>query len=162
MRWISSYARLVRRSHPHTMRRQKSILLVEAQDDVRLLMAVALRRLGYSVIEAPTVTDACAKFGDANGEVALLLSEVALPDGTGPDLYRLLVAVEPRLRLLLTSGHDEATLIRLIADGPAADFIFKPFSLDALIEKVRDALRVRIDTAPTPVRSRIFAAYAAR
>jgi len=162
MRWISSYAKLVRRWQPSIMRRQKTILLVEAEDDVRLLMAVALRRLGYSVIEAATVTDACGKFGDGDGTVALLLSEVVLPDGTGPDLYRLLVGVDPRLRLLLTSGHAESALIRLVAHDPATDFILKPFSLDALVEKVRDALRVPIDITPAPLRSRTQAAYSAR
>jgi two-component system, cell cycle sensor histidine kinase and response regulator CckA len=162
MRWIGSYAKSVRRSHLLTMHRHNTILLVEAENDVRLLMAVALRRLGHSVIEAQTATDACAKFGDAGGTVALLLTEVSLPDGTGPDLYRLLVAVDRRLRLLLTSGHAESALIRLVAHGPATDFILKPFSLDALVEKVGDTLRVPIDIAPAPLRSRTQAACSAR
>ena len=154
MRWINSYAKLVSRSLLLTMRRHTTILLVEAQDDIRLLVAVSLRRLGYSVIEAHTVTDACAKFGNADGAVALLLSEAVLPDGTGTDLYRLLVAVEPRLRLLLIAGHRESTSIQLVADDQATDFILKPFSLDALIEKVRDLLSGGARLGPALVRSR--------
>jgi len=113
--------------------RHTTILLVEPENDVRLLMAVALRRLGYSVIEATTATDACARFDEATRTVALLVSEAALPDGTGSDLYRLLVGIDPRLRLLLISGQRES-----------AGVVLKPFSLDALIEKVRDRLRGRV------------------
>jgi DNA-binding NtrC family response regulator len=138
------------------------ILLVEADEDVRLLMSVALRRLGYSVIDAPTVTDACARFGDANGTVALVISEAVLPDGTGADLYRILVAVDPRVRLLWISGERELASIGLVTGDPAADCLFKPFSLDALTEKVRDALRPRADVDPVSVRSRALSALRGR
>jgi DNA-binding NtrC family response regulator len=138
------------------------ILLVEADDDVRLLMSVALRRLGYSVIDAPTVTDACARFGNANGTVALLLSEAVLPDGTGADLYRILASVDSRLRLLLVSGERELASIGSVAGNPAAECMLKPFSLDALTEKVGDALRSRADVEPVPVRSRALSALCVR
>jgi len=133
------------------MRKHTTILLVEPENDVRLLMAVALRRLGYSVIEATTATDACARFGDATWTVALLLSEAVLPDGTGTDLYRLLVGIDPRLRLLLISGQRES-----------AGVIRKPFSLDALSEKVRDRLRGRVDIEPAPVRLRTMSGFSVR
>lgn len=131
--------------------RHTTILLVEPENDVRLLMAVALRRLGYSVIEATTVADACARFGEATRTIALLVSEAVLADGTGTDLHRLLVGIDPRLRLLLISGQRES-----------AGIVLKPFSLDALIEKVRDRLRGRVDIEPAPVRVRTTSGYSVR
>jgi DNA-binding NtrC family response regulator len=134
------------------MRKHHTILLVEDENDVRWLMATALRRLGYPVIEAPTAAEARARFAGANETVTLLLSNVLLPDGTGPELYRLLAACDPSLRLLLTSGLPESVLVALIADGPVTDVILKPFSLDGLAEKVRDLVMAPDGIAQTRVR----------
>jgi DNA-binding NtrC family response regulator len=140
------------------MRKHHTILLVEDENDVRWLMATALRRLGYTVIEARTVAEALTSFADANDTVTLLLSAVLLSDGTGPELYRLLAASNPCLRLLLTSGCPESVLVELIADGPVTDFILRPFSLDGLAEKVRDVVRAHDEIAEPLVRSRVSTA----
>jgi DNA-binding NtrC family response regulator len=157
-RSISSLARSAECWHLLHMHKHHTILLVEDDTDVRWLIATALRRLGYDVIEASSLADACARFGDAGSAIGLLLSDVLLSDGTGPDLYRLLVTIEPSLRLLLTTGASESSLLGLVGDGPVTDFIVRPFSLDALAEKVGDIFTVRADGARAPVRSRISGA----
>ena len=73
-----------------------TILVVEAADAVRHFVTVALH-LGYAVIAADTVAEARARFESISGRVSLLLSDVILPDGTGPELYRMLTALSPRL-----------------------------------------------------------------
>jgi DNA-binding NtrC family response regulator len=117
-----------------------TILLVEDADAVRQFMAVALLRLGYEVIEARTFAEATARFEAAGNRVSLLLSDVVLPDGTGPELYQLLVTANPRLRLLLTSGYPVPDLVPLVGDTPVGDILYKPFTVATLEAKVRAVL----------------------
>ena len=117
-----------------------TILVVEDAEAVRHFIAVALRQAGYDVIEAETVAEARTRFAAIGGRVALVLSDVVLTDGTGPELYRVLAATNPGLRLLLMSGYPSAELTPRLADGSLSDVLLKPFGLTTLIAKVRAAL----------------------
>ena len=116
-----------------------AILVVEEEDAVRQFIVLALQRLGYEVLEARTSAEARARF-ELTTRVSLLLTEVVLSDGTGPALYRLLGARNPRLRLLLISAYPNTEVIGQLEDGPVGDILIKPFTVNALWAKVREAL----------------------
>jgi FixJ family two-component response regulator len=71
----------------------------------------------------------------------LLLTDVVMPGGTGPDLARRLTAVRPGLKILFISGYPEHGSS---ANGSVLDagvpFLQKPFTRDLLLEKVREIL----------------------
>jgi len=119
--------------------RGATILVVEDDDLVRVLVARVLRRRGYGVIEASTPADADRRAAAHKGQIDLLLTDIGFPDGTGPELARRMAAERPEMRVLLMSGYGRAALIErgLL---PGLGVLEKPFSPDALIERIRAVL----------------------
>jgi PAS domain S-box-containing protein len=117
-----------------------SVLIVEDEQPIRTLARTILERAGYRVLDASTVTEAEALFDREPGEIDLLVTDVTLPDGNGPAMFRRLFAKRPSLRVLYMSGYADETLVDQAADDPDGGFLQKPFLADGLVRKVREAL----------------------
>ena len=116
-----------------------TILLVEDEDAVRSVVARTLTRLGYSVVQAASGTDALAVVAERGGPLDLLVTDVRMPGIQGPDLARRLRADRPDLPVLFISGYAE----ELAADAsamPGMQVLDKPFDADTLGRAVRAAL----------------------
>ena len=113
-----------------------TILLVEDETSVRLLVSRALRREGYDVVEADCGEAALALLAE-DRRVDLLVSDVVMPGLDGRHLVRLARERRPGLRALLMSGYAEHEF----GTGELnAGFLAKPFSLAALSAGVAEAL----------------------
>ncbi len=118
---------------------RETILLVEDEDAVRVIISAVLRRQGYQVLEASTPRGACEIFEQHAADVDMLLTDVVMPEMNGPALAQRLVAVRPELRVLFISGYaDVATPID--ADNPNVSFLSKPFQASVLAARVREIL----------------------
>jgi PAS domain S-box-containing protein len=143
--WLPSSAEPVREPEPAAASRPpwgrgEAILLVEDDPHVRALAAQFLRQAGYSVVEAPTAPDALSRCAPAAGPIDLLLTDVIMPELSGPVLAQQARQLRPGLKVLFMSGHtDDAVLRRAIRDEDVP-FLQKPFSPDALARKVREVL----------------------
>jgi len=125
---------------PRSRGGQETVLLVEDEEPVRLLTKIILQRAGYKVLDAPDPEAAMAAFDEAHGSVDLLLSDIIMPGGTGPELYRSLSGRQQSLRALLMSGYTgNASIDSRHFEGETA-FLEKPFTADALTRKVREVL----------------------
>ena len=117
----------------------ETILLAEDEAAVRSLARVILERAGYRVVEAASPAEAEAKAATVE-TIDLLLTDVVMPGGTGPSLYRKLATLRPGLRVLFMSGYAD----RRLFDGAAIDrtdaFMEKPFSADMLLTRLRKLL----------------------
>jgi PAS domain S-box-containing protein len=115
------------------------ILLVEDEAAVRSVAVRALRRLGYVVEEAP---DAAAALALVRGGLAadLLVTDVVLPGPSGPQLVERLRAEGFAAPVLFMSGY-AADAVAPGALPAGAEFLEKPFTVEALAEKVRAAMR---------------------
>jgi signal transduction histidine kinase/ActR/RegA family two-component response regulator len=112
----------------------ETILVVEDDPEVRELIAHALARFGYRVLEAASGEEALARWPAANG-FDLLVTDVVMGGLPGPALADRMRARRPDLRVLYISGYAEA------ASGAAAGaFLAKPFRPEALAARVREAL----------------------
>lgn len=117
----------------------ETILVVEDDDLVRMLTVKVLRRRGYDVLEAPRGADAAQRAAAHRGPIHLLLSDVGLPNVTGPDLARQILSTRPEMKVLFMSGYGRSALAeRGLAPGPSV--LEKPFSPDALLERIRTVL----------------------
>ncbi|HXE73170.1 MAG TPA: response regulator [Candidatus Nitrosotenuis sp.] len=116
----------------------EGILLVEDEEVVRHFARRVLEGLGYQVRAAAGPREAEALFAESPDSFELLLTDVIMPGGTGPDLWRRLQARNPRLRLLCISGYSEEELGHRL--GQADSFLQKPFGPGALARKVREVL----------------------
>lgn len=119
----------------------ETILLVEDEERVRTFSAEALRDLGYTVVEAADGAEALSLI-DRGTAVDLLFTDVIMPGMTGRELADRAATRIVGLRILYTSGYTRDVIAR--RDGDAAlverDVLAKPFGIDELARRVRDAL----------------------
>ena len=114
------------------------ILLVEDDDGARGALARLLGRAGHDVVAVGTVAAALAAMDD--GPVNVVVTDLALPDGSGLDLVRRLRATRPSLPVLLITGRIDPD-VALEAFDPARDLLLKPFASSLLLRRVADAIR---------------------
>ncbi|HXI31007.1 MAG TPA: response regulator, partial [Vicinamibacterales bacterium] len=118
---------------------RETILLVEDEDAVRVIVATVLRRQGYHVLEAATPTVALAIFARQNGAIDLLLTDVVMPEMSGPALAQRLIGLRPGLRVLFISGYAGVAMQPQIG-GANVSFLSKPFQASALTARVAQML----------------------
>jgi len=118
----------------------ETILVVEDEESVRKLTCMVLLEKGYIVLAASQSTEALALAERHPGPIALLLTDVVMPQMSGPELALQLQGRFPRLRILFMSGYTDDTVVRHGLLTAKVDFIPKPFSPALLAVKVREVL----------------------
>jgi PAS domain S-box-containing protein len=115
-----------------------------AEDDVglRQLMVRVLSRNGYHVLAAANGEEAAALAKNAGASLDLLVSDVVMSELSGPELAKQLQKSNAALRVLLTSGTADSSVLEGIVPGTGA-FMAKPFRPSALIDQVYDLLSRR-------------------
>jgi CheY-like chemotaxis protein len=124
---------------------RKTILLVEDEEQVMRLLAKVLEMRGYSVLQAPTGSQAIELSEAHQGRIDLLLADVELEESmNGCQVARALRRARPGLRVLYTSGYPfeigrerEGQMVRREASELLAGFLPKPFTPSDLAENVR-------------------------
>jgi PAS domain S-box-containing protein len=125
---------------PRATAERPTVLLVEDEEALRLLVAEVLQDAGYLVLPAADAPAALAAARAHPGAIALILTDVGLGGETsGPELVRQLREERPVLRVLLMSGagSGDADARRLAGPMPALQ---KPFSIPALLDRVQEVL----------------------
>jgi CheY-like chemotaxis protein len=119
---------------------RETILVVDDEPGIRGLMRKILRRERYMVLEAGNAEEALAVALSHAGPIDLLLTDVMMPGLTGPELARRMCEAAPNLKVLYISGYapEEALQPEQLAAGFA--FLRKPFTLGALVSRVRETL----------------------
>jgi hypothetical protein len=118
----------------------ETILLVEDDDRVRALVSSMLRKNGFAVLLASAGDQALEIAARFRGRIDLLLTDMLMPGLNGRLLSERLTAARPETRVLYMSGYSDDDILRLGVKKAAAHFIQKPFSIDALVHKVRETL----------------------
>jgi PAS domain S-box-containing protein len=125
---------------PGTTRGTETILLVDDDDQVRLVASAILRKSGYHVIEARSAGDALLRVETHPGTIHLLLTDVVMPQISGPNLARRLAASRPGMKVLCMSGYTDDSIVRHgVIEGHVA-FLQKPVTPQGLTRKVRAVL----------------------
>ena len=115
----------------------EKILVLEDDEEVRVLVVKMLERLGYRVISV-TAAAAARPFLD---QVDLVLSDVVLPGSTsGPELAAEAWAVDPALKFIFMSGYPADGISRSGSLGPDKVLLNKPFEVGVLARALRQAL----------------------
>jgi DNA-binding response OmpR family regulator len=117
------------------------ILVVEDDADTRAVVTHALTRAGYQVRAVGTAQEGLTWLTERQGDVDLVLTDIALPDMTG---FAFAGAIADRiapLRILYMSGYAREHIAGAPAGfDPAADLLIKPFSTEKLLAAVRFTL----------------------
>lgn len=117
----------------------ETILLVEDEPSVRRLVSQMLQLSGYKVLEASSGPEALGLMDHVGQPVDLLLTDIVMPLMNGGALAQCLSRRHPKMRVLFTSGYmDDVVVQEVVAMG--AQFLPKPFTMEALTQKVRQVL----------------------
>ncbi|MEM6453490.1 MAG: PAS domain S-box protein [Acidobacteriota bacterium] len=130
-------------AEPSTAASGETVLVVEDEAAVRLLVRRLLSQEGYRVIEAQHATDALLLLDqrDADaGPIDLLLTDVVMPTMSGPELAETLLERFPDLRVLYISGYTDSFVVQHGLSNAERDIVQKPFDPKVLLRKVREIL----------------------
>jgi signal transduction histidine kinase len=115
------------------------ILVVEDEDRVRTMTVEALRTLGYEVI-AVSGPQAALDELSLIPHLHLLLTDVVMPGMNGPALADRVTALRPSVKVLYTTGYSQNAVLGPALLDHGAGLLPKPFTIDQLMIKVRQAL----------------------
>jgi two-component system cell cycle sensor histidine kinase/response regulator CckA len=119
----------------------ETMLLVEDEPAVREFAAAVLRSHGYRVLQACSGVDALEVWKWHGPRIALLLTDLVMPDGLGGvELAARLRREKPTLKVVLTSGYANETIGQEFHPPAGTHFIHKPYQPQMLVQAVRDAL----------------------
>ena len=117
----------------------ETILIVEDEELVRNLGAQILESRGYNVLKASDGAEALTVI-ENEPLIDLLITDVMMPNMSGPQLSEKAALIRPSLKMLFMSGYTDDALFRQGIKEKDGNFIQKPFSYDTLIRKVRARL----------------------
>ena len=117
-----------------------TVLLVEDDPEVRGLFSRFLERAGYTVIEASDGRDALETFDARGADIDLVVTDVVMPNVSGPALTSAIRARRPDVKVLFVSGYADE-LEAGIAQAPHTVLLHKPVTRQILVDQVGALLR---------------------
>jgi CheY-like chemotaxis protein len=128
--------------------RQEVVLVVEDEPAVRQFSVDALSELGYRVLEADGAGTAL-KLLDAHPEIALIFTDVVMPEVNGAKLAEEVRRRRPDVRILFTTGYTRNAVVHNGVLDPGTELIGKPFTIEELAAKVRGVLDAPVPSVGT-------------
>jgi PAS domain S-box-containing protein len=117
-----------------------TVVLVDDEEVVRATASSALNRHGYKVLLATNSNSAMDLLSRYRNDVSLVILDLTMPEMSGQDLLPKLRAIHPGVKVLVSSGYDEAEAMAMFKEQPVSGFIQKPYTSRKLAEKVRSIL----------------------
>jgi CheY-like chemotaxis protein len=118
----------------------ETILLVDDEDRVLDVGTKVLKRLGYTVLEARDGKEAIEIYKENKDKIALVLLDMVMPRMGGGEAYDRMKEINPKVKVLLSSGYDlDSEAKEILARGCNA-FIQKPFGMQELSQNIREIL----------------------
>ena len=119
----------------------ETILIVEDEPVLRSMARDILEECGYRILEASSGREALDVWDQRVNEIDLLLTDMVMPDGiSGADLVERLLAGQPRLKVVFTSGYTGNEVNQKMLARTRASFLAKPYTHAELAKTVRDCL----------------------
>ncbi len=115
------------------------VLVVEDEERVRSLSVASLRDLGYTVLHAASGPEAL-KVLEGNPAIALLFTDVVMPEMTGKVLSDEVRKRWPHIKVLYTTGYTQNAIVHNGVLDADARLLLKPYSLNDLARKVHAVL----------------------
>jgi two-component system, cell cycle sensor histidine kinase and response regulator CckA len=121
-------------------RYSETILLVEDEEAVRKLLRRILERAGYTILDARDGAEALSISAARQEPIHLLLTDVVMPEMSGPALADQITILRPEIKVLYISGYMDNEILRQNVLNPGKPFLSKPFSVAGVLRKVREVL----------------------
>ncbi|HBC88816.1 MAG TPA: hypothetical protein DCZ94_17880 [Lentisphaeria bacterium] len=125
---------------PEMLTGTETVLLVEDENAFLIFAKIQLERLGYAVLDASSPVNAIKLAGEYKGEIHLLITDVVMPEMSGRDLKEEISSMRPGIKTLFMSGYTKDIIARKGVLDEGIHFLQKPFTVQALSVKLREAL----------------------
>jgi CheY-like chemotaxis protein len=126
-----------------------TVLVVDDQEILRVLMCKTLERGGFDVLAASNGQDALSLFRDANPPVDLLVTDYSMPGMTGLQLARECCSLNPELNVLYISGSWPGDALRTELALGRRRLLAKPFPQSDLLRNAKAVLDMQPEPAPS-------------
>ncbi len=117
----------------------ETILVVEDEAGVRMLIRAILEAQGYTVLDAPRGCEALDILRRGN-PVALMITDVVMPEMSGRELAERARALAPCMKVLYISGYTDEAIVHHGVLEAGIPFLQKPFTQEGLVRKIRELL----------------------
>jgi len=124
--------------------RPATIMIVEDNTAVRDLLKRVLRGAGYQVLVAAGPSEARTYCANKGQKIDLMLTDVVMPEMSGPVLAEELRASRPQMSVVLMSGYSGASLTQREDIVAGAAFLEKPFTATSVLRTVRETLESKL------------------
>jgi two-component system cell cycle sensor histidine kinase/response regulator CckA len=114
------------------------ILVVDDEEAVRTMVKRTLESRGCDVLAAGSAFEALTLLNRNAGGISLVILDLSMPGMSGREVLPGLLAIDPRLDVLVSSGYAEAETLRLFQGMRVAGFIQKPYTVRRLLEKIKE------------------------
>jgi CheY-like chemotaxis protein len=128
----------------------ETILLVEDESELLDAMCELLEQEGYTVLTARTGTEALKVYRERGSEIALLVTDLELPEMSGWDAFQKIRELAPDVKAVLVSGYLDAPMRTRMLEGGAKGFLRKPYTIEEILSTMRDVLDERSEPAERP------------
>ncbi|MDQ6707121.1 MAG: response regulator, partial [Acidobacteriota bacterium] len=118
-----------------------TILIIEDDEGVRKVVSRIIVKAGFHVLPASSAAEALSIQNDYAGVIQLLLSDIMMPDMSGPEVATKMKILRPDMKVMLMSGYPDGALLLL---NYGWHFIQKPFLPANLISSIQDVLSSEI------------------
>jgi DNA-binding NtrC family response regulator len=117
----------------------QTILVVDDDQSVCKLTTLMLNESGFQVLEARCGERGVQCFMEHADEIQMVLTDVMMPEMTGPEMVERILAARPQVKVLFMTGYDSSSLL---PDHFVRKFgvLGKPFTAGRLVRAVRDCL----------------------
>jgi PAS domain S-box-containing protein len=122
-----------------------TILLVEDEDQVRLIAKSLLKNIGFTVLEAVNGKEALELYQKKATDITMVVTDMGMPVMDGYELFYELKKLNPELPIIVSSGYGDSEVGSRIGTDNIAGLISKPYTPD----KLRDVLKGVVECLPT-------------
>jgi len=117
---------------------KKTILFVEDEDSLRNVISDFLTGFGYHMLTATNGRDALAIATAHDGPIDLLLTDVTMPQMSGPELARKIRATRPEMKVMFISGYSQTILESFDVNDSGTALVQKPFTIRVLAARLQE------------------------
>jgi CheY-like chemotaxis protein len=130
-------------------RHGETVLIVDDDPAVRMLVTEVLEELGYAAVEAAD-GNAGLRVLQSNARIDLLITDVGLPGGmNGRQIADAARTSRPDLKVLFITGYAENAVMRSGYLEPGMQIMIKPFTMEALATRIKDAITGEHSSGPS-------------
>lgn len=111
----------------------ETILVVDDEDNIREITRSTLEKFGYRVLTAVDGRNGLDLYNQHRGEIAAVLTDIAMPNLDGPGMIRAIQEIQPAISVIAMSGLMNAEQTAVLETLNIKDFLSKPFTAERLL-----------------------------